>query len=113
MEIEFTPGPWQVGPVDDTVVTHVGADGILYEVAAIDGDYNSPDQWPTMEANARLIAAAPEMLAALLLGVKYDDMLLRFKGPKVIFDGDVAEIDAAYDAWVAATRAAVAKAVQS
>jgi len=56
-----TPGPWRVGPVDDTVVTD--ADG--KEVAAIDGDYNSPDEWPRMEANARLIAAAPEMLSAL------------------------------------------------
>lgn len=60
-----TPGPWEVGPVDDTVVTHVGVDGIRYEVAAIDGDYNSPDEWPTMEANARVIAAAPDMLSAL------------------------------------------------
>lgn len=56
-----TPGPWRVGPVDDTVVTD--ADG--KEVAAIDGDYNSPDEWPRMEANARLIAAAPELLGAL------------------------------------------------
>ena len=56
-----TPGPWRVGPVDDTVVTD--ADG--KEVAAIDGDYNSPDEWPRMEANARLIAAAPELLDAL------------------------------------------------
>lgn len=60
-----TPGPWEVGPVDDTVVTHVGVDGTRYEIAAIDGDYNSPDEWPTMEANAHLIAAAPDMLSAL------------------------------------------------
>jgi hypothetical protein len=56
-----TPAPWVVGPVDDTVVTHLGRDGVRYEIAAIDGDYNSPDEWPTMEANARLIAAAPTM----------------------------------------------------
>lgn len=59
------PGPWRVGPVDDTVVTRLGDDGIRYEIAAVDGDYNQPDQWPVMEANARLIAAAPDMLAAL------------------------------------------------
>ena len=58
-----TPGPWRVGPVDDTIVT----DAAGKEVAAIDGDYNSPDEWPRMEANARLIAAAPDMLAALRL----------------------------------------------
>lgn len=61
----FTPGPWEVGPVDDTVVTHLGADGVRYEIAAIDGDYNQPDEWPVMEANARLIAAAPDLLEAL------------------------------------------------
>ena len=60
-----TPGPWVVGPIDDTVVTHLGKDGIRYEVAAVDGDYNDPDEWPIMEANARLIAAAPDLLAAL------------------------------------------------
>ncbi len=63
----FTPGPWEVGPVDDTVVTHLGADGVRYEIAAIDGDYNQPDEWPVMEANARLIAAAPDLLEALKL----------------------------------------------
>ena len=62
---QHTPGPWIVGPVDDTVVTHLGADGCRYEVAAIDGDYNDPDTWPIMEANARLIAAAPELYEAL------------------------------------------------
>lgn len=56
-----SPGPWIVGPVDDTVVSD--ASGL--EVAAIDGDYNTPDTWLVMEANARLIAAAPDMLAAL------------------------------------------------
>ncbi len=58
-----TPGPWVVGPIDDTAVTHLGKDGIRYEVAAVDGDYNDPDEWPIMEANARLIAAAPDLLA--------------------------------------------------
>lgn len=59
---KHTPGPWVVGPVDDTVVTHLGADGVRYEVAQIDGDYNEPGLWPVMEANARLIAAAPDLL---------------------------------------------------
>ncbi len=58
-------GPWVVGPVDDTVVTHVGMDGIRYEIATIDGDYNDPETWPIMEANARLISAAPDLLEAL------------------------------------------------
>lgn len=65
MSRKHTPGPWVVGPIDDTVVTHLGKDGVRYEVAAIDGDYNDPTNWPIMEANARLIAAAPDMLEAL------------------------------------------------
>ena len=55
-------GPWRVGPVDDTVVT--GPDHL--EIAAIDGDYNDPDLWPVMEANAALIVAARNALPALL-----------------------------------------------
>ena len=59
-----TPGPWIVGPVDDCTVTAVDASGERHVVAEIDGDYNEPDLWPTMEANARLIAAAPDLLEA-------------------------------------------------
>lgn len=59
---EGTPGPWRVGPVDDTVV--IAPDGS--EVAAIDGDYNEPDLWPVMEANARRIARLPELEQAYL-----------------------------------------------
>ena len=58
---KHTPGPWRLSPADDTVVI----DATGSEVAAIDGDYNQPEAWPLMEANARLIAAAPDMLAAL------------------------------------------------
>ena len=54
-------GPWHVGPVDDTVVT--AFDGS--EIAAIDGDYNAPDTWPTMELHARAIAEVPAMVIAL------------------------------------------------
>lgn len=63
---KYTPGPWVVGPADDTVVTHLGADGQRYTVAEIDGDYNQPETWPVMEANARLIAAAPDLYEALV-----------------------------------------------
>lgn len=59
---EGTSGPWRVGPVDDTVV--IAPDGS--EVAAIDGDYNEPDLWPVMEANARRIARLPELEQAYL-----------------------------------------------
>ena len=47
--------------MDDTRI--VDADGV--EVALASGDYDQPDEWPVMEANARLIAAAPDLLAFL------------------------------------------------
>lgn len=78
---KHTHGPWVVGPVDDTVVTHLGADGVRYEVAQIDGDYNEPDLWPVMEANARLIAAAPELLSALAPFVAFFEHALRGHTP--------------------------------
>lgn len=58
---QHTPGPWRVGPVDDTRVEDANGN----EVAQIDGDYNQPETWPLMEANARLIAAAPDLLHSL------------------------------------------------
>jgi len=60
-----TPGEWRVGPVDDTIVT--AADGS--EVAQIDGDYNEPDLWPIMEANAAHIArCSPDNIRAVANG---------------------------------------------
>ena len=56
-----TPGPWRVGPVDDCRVEDANGN----EVSQIDGDYNHPDLWPIMEANARFIAAARELVPAL------------------------------------------------
>ena len=56
--LKFSKGPWKVGPVDDTRVEDAKGN----EVAQIDGDYNKPETWHIMEANARLISAAPQLL---------------------------------------------------
>lgn len=61
MASKHTPAPWSLSPTDDTIVI----DAAGREVAAIDGDYNDPDTWPLMEANARLIASAPELYESL------------------------------------------------
>ena len=61
MSAQHTPGPWRLHPTDDTAVIAMDGTG----VAGMTGYYNDPDIWPVMEANARLIAAAPDMLAAL------------------------------------------------
>lgn len=58
----ITPGPWRVGPVDDTRVED--ADG--NEVAQIDGDYNQPETWHLMEANAEAIALLPALIREVL-----------------------------------------------
>ena len=55
--------------------------------------------------------AASELLMAARLAVAYDDLLRKYTGPlSVLGDGDNAEIDAAYDAWISASRAALARA---
>lgn len=64
-ETKFTPGPWVVGPIDDTMVTHVAADGQRYQIARAIGDYDDDAVWPTVEANARLIAGAPKLYDSL------------------------------------------------
>lgn len=75
-EHKHTRGPWRTGPVDDTIIK--GADGSI--IANVDGDYNQPDTWPIMEANARLIAAAPDLLAALEAVVDCHAALTRHVG---------------------------------
>jgi len=70
MTAQHTPGPWRLHPVNDTAVIAMDGTG----VAGMAGDYDDTDTWPIMEANARLIAAAPDMLAACkgLLDIIYD-----------------------------------------
>jgi hypothetical protein len=52
-----TPGPWHVPDRDSGVTVNAGRDAIVAEVYAV-------DVGTTQMANARLIAAAPELLAA-------------------------------------------------
>jgi len=62
-------GPWRVHPTDSTVVIDkYGAD-----VAAASGDYEIG--YEAMEATARLIAGAPDLLRALKHAVRWHDQL--------------------------------------
>ena len=63
-----TAGPWRLTLSDDTTI--IAGDGT--PVAGTLGNYDSDDEWPVMEANARLIAAAPDLLA---LALQYRDDL--------------------------------------
>ncbi len=72
----YTPGPWEAKPRDDSGWDiHAADDGqhILYM-----GDdpvelRRDPHRKATMDADARLIAAAPEVAEALKLIAKADD----------------------------------------
>lgn len=62
---KHTPGPWTIGRVEqgpDSKSIYIEAiDGYTAEIAQVWGHNSDGD----LEANARLIAAAPKMLAAL------------------------------------------------
>lgn len=79
MTTQHTPGPWEVVHAEYGIVvrtesptkTKYGAS----RYAAIGGfDRNEPDQLAEAQANARLIAAAPDLLEALLFVLKYESM---------------------------------------
>lgn len=62
-ETRFTRGPWRVSPHDRSQITH-GHDVMVasvYDGGSFDAEYDAETEW----ANANLIAAAPEMYAAL------------------------------------------------
>ena len=65
----FAPGPWRLHLVDDTTIIDIGNRFIASACGSGDdlggADYNNPDEWPTLEANAALIAAAPALYEAL------------------------------------------------
>lgn len=64
MSAKHTPGPWTIDPEGETAWTIESASGTpLCDVYIERDSNNSPT--PECEANARLIAAAPEMLVAL------------------------------------------------
>lgn len=70
---KHTPEPWSRSVFDDGISVAGGisieaideADGQLFELCAVFGVNNHQEVDPTSEANARLICAAPELLAAL------------------------------------------------
>ena len=64
MSPKHTPGPWHTGGQDDRII--YAADGFAVADATVfHGRHRSKDAAPTETHNARLIAAAPELLDAL------------------------------------------------
>lgn len=70
--MEAIKGPWSVHLTDETLV--IDAEG--NEVASMHGDYDT--EYEGMAARAELIAAAPEMRAAIKEKLAADDAMLAF-----------------------------------
>lgn len=95
MQTTHTPGPWQYSPCEITgrySIYHNGPVAYCGDTTASPGDG---------EANARLIAAAPELLAALVALVGEADL-----GEVDLDDDDRAKLDVARAAIAKATGAA-------
>lgn len=97
-EKKFTPGPWRItgSGISRYIDAPIG-NGMLQEVAWC-GATEQPEQ---MEANARLIAAAPDMLDVLTL------MVEQITDPA---NADHTLNAFSYGARIAEARAAIAKA---
>lgn len=65
---KHTPGPWTIGVSDDNQIHCVdGSDstGGIIEICEVWGTLSDKEETEESRANARLIAASPEMLEAL------------------------------------------------
>ena len=110
-----TPGPWLVVP--GTPLMFGGSDAIIAEgiddaVVCMMGH-----DMPEVDANARLIAAAPELLGACQAAIAYDKAI-RGRAQAGDFEkldprGAIAEgvdLDTLYEEWITLSMCAIAKA---
>ncbi len=76
-ESKFTPGPWSIVPYGDgsSLVIHSDEDNRVCFMATASSD--RPSSHASIRANARLIAAAPDLLEALQAITLSADNLLR------------------------------------
>lgn len=80
----FTPGPWVIGtPAPDAPARHTVRDKSGWSVADIPG-MSPGHRHPRADANARLIAAAPAMFAALGRMVQANAALLAHLPPSLV-----------------------------
>ncbi len=69
MERKHTPGPWEISDADPwepgtVYVEHNDPERGTFTVAALSADFSMPRPRSVWESDARLIAAAPDLLAA-------------------------------------------------
>jgi len=71
---QHTPGPWHFDLADGSHITAEGGTIIIADAWSIefDEEFDNPDSVPA--ANARLIAAAPDLLDACEFFLKFADM---------------------------------------
>ena len=62
--MKHTPGPWDRDPYNDNLIIVKGSNPYLYIIAEVDPVASSEITDFEIEANARLIAAAPDLLEA-------------------------------------------------
>jgi len=77
-KIKHTPGPWKYDPDNERSDLIVRAGGLLL------AEVNDTRSWPLAQcqANARLIAAAPDMLAALQAALELSDKIKEVDQPR-------------------------------
>ena len=103
---QHTPGPWAVTTVGSCHGVHPAASSNERDdICRVTPHNYHPDGWPAAkaeaEANARLIAAAPELLAALVALMGEANL-----GDVYLDDDDRAKLDVARAAIAKATGAA-------
>lgn len=105
--VRHTPGPW---------VVDVWCGEFHVETREGDTIVELLDQSEQGEANARLIAAAPDLLAAARAAVEYDAAINQCANdPSVMSSFCTAQgdtLDTLYFAWLVAARDAIAKATE-
>jgi hypothetical protein len=95
-EVKHTPGPWAIGrSADNTPLVMVPvheSEGSGFGVAHINRIPRMSSVRGDMDANARLIAAAPDMLAALKLFVEGFDPNNNSDDPAYVLFGDKGKV---------------------
>ena len=71
-ELKSTPGPWEIKEGDTLIIANVIDTQDDYDYLMVAGAVGLPDD-PVTLANLSLIAAAPELLEALIAMVEEDD----------------------------------------
>jgi hypothetical protein len=114
---EPTPGPWECGGEARIALTFDREANVFPPDAEKTGGYQYGGPVAVVSvsddagglANAHLISAAPDLLAACEAALRYDEAIRRHasKGQSWV-DGD--DLDALYEDWIDKSRAAVARA---